>query len=310
MKSLAIASSLALVLVGSAHAADLTLDPIGTRALKTGYMPVRIALSQTKPARVTKEPAYDSAPKYGTIRLGNGPKSEIAIALDEPSDEGAKIYIDANGDGDLTNDGDGKWISKRLEGRKMYGVHPVAVRASWGDSTMEYGSAPYGLSFYRFVGADFLLMYREATRTGTVTAGDKTYKANLIENDGDAVYNKKMDSEGKPIGKASNPIWLQLTTEGGKTVQVDARAPFLLDGKTYEAEFPRMAPELISVRRRRPRTLPRCARPRRASRFLRQGRSRRTSPVTPSTENPSSSPISREKLSLWTSGRPGVARAW
>ena len=104
--------------------------------------------------------------------------------------------------------------------------------------TMEYGSAPYGLSFYRFVGTDFLLYYREATRAGVVTAGDKTYKATLIENDGDAIYNKKMDSEGKPLGKASNQIWLQLTPEGGKTVQVDPRAPFKLDGKTYEAGIP------------------------------------------------------------------------
>ena len=40
--------------------------------------------------RVTKEPTYESTPKYGVIRVGNGPKSEISIALDEPSDETAE----------------------------------------------------------------------------------------------------------------------------------------------------------------------------------------------------------------------------
>lgn len=239
MKSLLLSVLSLAALAGAADAQNLTLDPTGTRALRMGYMPVRVALSSSKPARVTKEPAYESVPKYGVIRVGNGPKSEIAIALDEPSDEAARIYVDANGDGDLTNDGDGRWAAKRLTGeRKMYGTHPVSVRASWGDASMEYGSAPYGIAFYRFAGTDFLLMYREGLRTGTVVAGDKSYKATLIENDGDAVFNKKMDGEGKPIGKASNPVWLQLTPEGGKTVQVDPRAPFKLDGKTYEAGIP------------------------------------------------------------------------
>src|SRR5436853_1454701 len=105
-------------LCGSAFAvprdssAVLKCDPKGADALRLGYYPVQVALSESKPARVVKEPAYRTAPKYGVIRLGNGPKSEYVIALDEPADADWKIYLDANRNGDLTDDGDGAWTKK------------------------------------------------------------------------------------------------------------------------------------------------------------------------------------------------------
>lgn len=241
--------------------ATLELNPTGVRDLKLGYMPVRVMLSAEKPAKVTKEPKYVAKPKYGVIQVGNGPRSSIAIALDEPTPAEAHIYVDANGNGDLTDDGPGNWEAKRLDGeRPMLGLHPVKVRASWGDAKKESSNGSYGLAFYRFIvppppppsgevpapppAPEFLLMYREATRTGNVKINGEEYKATLIENDGNALYQKFMDSKGKPIDaagaplpadKATRPVWLNLQKGEGKVIQVDARAPFVLDGKNYEA---------------------------------------------------------------------------
>ncbi|MGC4045921.1 MAG: TlpA disulfide reductase family protein [Armatimonas sp.] len=225
--------------------ATLQLNTTGARDLRVGYYPVPIELSAEKPAGVKKEPKYASTPKYGVIHVGNGPKSTIVIALDEPSPAEARIYVDANANGDLTDDGDGSWAKKRLEGeRPMLGLQPMQVRASWGDAKKETSTGAYGLAFYRFPSQPYLLMYREATRSGMVKIDGADYKATLLENDANGLFKKYMDTKGVPTdaagtplpkGKGTNPVWLVLQQGEGKPVQVDTRAPFVLNGKNYEA---------------------------------------------------------------------------
>ncbi|MEI8281505.1 MAG: hypothetical protein WCG75_03775, partial [Armatimonadota bacterium] len=86
---------------------DLTIQPKGAVEAKLDYYPVPINVSDVKPAGIKKEPHYKAKPQYGTIKVGNGPKSTFIIALDEPKDSDFKIYIDKNQNGDLTDDGDG-----------------------------------------------------------------------------------------------------------------------------------------------------------------------------------------------------------
>ncbi|MBS1724284.1 MAG: TlpA family protein disulfide reductase [Armatimonadetes bacterium] len=229
-------SLLALALVAHQDG-QLSLDPKGAVTARLGYYPIRVDLAAAKPSNVTKEPAYRTTPKYGLIKVGNGPKATTVIAVDEPADQDWKIYIDKNQNGDLTDDGDGAWNKKAdTRGRTMYGVMDVTVHASYGTATEETSASDYMLGFYRFVGQDFVLMYRQSARTGTVSIGGKSHKAVLVENDADGLFDKTAAS-AEEAGK-SRPMWLKVdSTDDGKfATMIDTRAPFEYEGKAYEAK--------------------------------------------------------------------------
>lgn len=222
------------------------LDPTGAEKAKLGYYPVQVPLSSDKPAGITKEPTYRAKPLYGVVQVGNGPNSRYCMALDEPADAPYKIYFDKNRNGDLTDDGDGAWATKREGTRPMYGVQNYIVRASWGTPSQETTSGDYGLAFYRFVttpAQKYLLSYRQAARTGTVTVNGKSHKAMLVDNDADALYSKPLNDGGMPIGggTAARPIWLAVDmNDDGKYDQpelFDARSPFKLGSRVVVADI-------------------------------------------------------------------------
>src|SRR5438105_3555030 len=104
----AFAGALAILIgIGATRIQDsaFTLEPKGSVTAKLGYYPVLLKTSAEKPSQIVKEPTYRVAPKYGIIHLGNGPKSDFVVALDEPANADWKIYIDKNRNGDLTDDG-------------------------------------------------------------------------------------------------------------------------------------------------------------------------------------------------------------
>ncbi len=216
----------------------LQIEPQGAVTARLGYYPVRIALTGTKPTQIKKEPAYRATPQYGIIKLGNGPKSEFVVALDEPAQGDYKIYIDKNRNGNLTDDGDGAWTKKREGDHPMYGVMDVTLRASYGTAKKETSSAPYTIGLYRFVrtGENPLLCYRQSARVGSVAIDGKAHKVRLVENDADGIFNKpveKVEDAGK-----TKPVWLQIDLNDDDKYSsgiLDIRAPFKLGDKTYEA---------------------------------------------------------------------------
>ena len=66
-----------------AQSPNFTLDPKGAVTAKLGYYPIPVDLTPTKPASIKKEPTYLGTPQYGILKVGNGPKSETVIALDD-----------------------------------------------------------------------------------------------------------------------------------------------------------------------------------------------------------------------------------
>ncbi len=245
--SLGMVASLGLAALLPTHPAlaqppgKFALDATATKSARLGYFPVPITLSETKPNGVVKEPKYTGAPKYGVIHVGNGPKSTHVIALDEPEKGDWKIYFDANGNGDLTDDGDGAW-AKRTEGngRVQYGINEYTVNATWGTAKKESSAGNYGLAFYRFSTSPLLFMYRNAARVGELNIDGKAHKAMLVENDADGIYSKPLDDDGKPApgGKVSRPVWLLLDLkDDGKWEMIDARSPFKIGEKAYVANI-------------------------------------------------------------------------
>ena len=81
-------------------------------------MPTAAKLSDKRPDRITKEPQYQGTPKYAVITVGNGTPNQFVLVADEAEGHEPKLYADLNGDGDLTNDGNGDWQTKSKKAPK------------------------------------------------------------------------------------------------------------------------------------------------------------------------------------------------
>ncbi len=113
------------------------LIPDGITRRLGGYRPLRAEMDLSADS-IKKVPDSMVAPKFGKFQIGE--KSWL-FALDEPEDAPAKLYIDTNGDGDLTNDPESKWDARTQNGVTMYN----------GLGKIDLGSGNIGsLGLYRF----------------------------------------------------------------------------------------------------------------------------------------------------------------
>lgn len=219
--------------------AELTLDVrkfdfAGTKAANRMYIPVGTKLSAEKPAIVKAEPAYKGKVSYATIKLGNGTPSEFAIAIDEPEGAVSSIYPDLNGDGDLTNDGNGEWPTvtpgKDGAGASLSGTFTFKPAWKTADGGNKVGE--YALNFYTQQGRESLNYYAASARVGSVVIDGKTYELTLTEADADGLFNKLYD-KNKPVvvgEKQSRPVYLFI--DGN---QYDIRGTFPFGGMNYLA---------------------------------------------------------------------------
>jgi len=81
-----------------------------------GYRPLRAEMSEDAKG-IAKSPEGLGAPKYGRIEIEG---KTWAFILDEPEDGKATLYIDANNDGDLTNDPQVEWNARAQGQFKTY----------------------------------------------------------------------------------------------------------------------------------------------------------------------------------------------
>jgi thiol-disulfide isomerase/thioredoxin len=61
--------------------------------------------------KLTKEPAYQSSnPRYMKAQIGNSPtKGNLAVVMDEAGGKPPRVYVDANNNGDLSDDANPDW---------------------------------------------------------------------------------------------------------------------------------------------------------------------------------------------------------
>lgn len=172
---------------GSARAddlasADLKLVPSGISKKVGFYNPRQLQLSPEKPAGLTKAPPL-SAPLYGSLNFGG---KEYLVALDAPADKDPRLYVDANGNGDLTDDAPVAWTKHSGPGG------PSAFYE--GDFTLPLatsgGSTSVTLSVYRFGKDDpryaqlktSVFYYRDYGYAGQITLNGAKYDAILLDN--------------------------------------------------------------------------------------------------------------------------------
>ena len=180
---------------------SLTLTPKGAHE-KTGYfMPLGVELVADKPGLIKKAPEDLKSPRYGVIRLGDlvelgragavmprDPKAvvdaaalEFAVILDEPEGQPARLLVDSNRDGDLTNDEAAEWTA-----RPEQSPDGKAINTYIGKAPINFGQGDAPRTAYLGVFkfdkndarrahlANHLVIYRDYLASGTVKLGDRT----------------------------------------------------------------------------------------------------------------------------------------
>ncbi|MBS1707859.1 MAG: TlpA family protein disulfide reductase [Armatimonadetes bacterium] len=226
------------LLLGSliADKVETTFVPSGAVKKAGGYRPIRAEMSETKPSWLKKSPDGASG-SYGAMKI-NGKEIGFLIA-------GDKIYVDANHDGDLTNDPKAEWAAK---GKTMMGS--ATVNAGFPKNV--------GVNFYRFDPNDpqraalkmTLLYYADYGYEVKMTLGGKTstgFVAGDIgdqgsiwvdrNGDGKQSYFHEMVQFNKPFNFTGTTLVLK--SAGGKlslvqsdeTVPMEPMAPNLAVGQ-------------------------------------------------------------------------------
>lgn len=134
-------TAIALCLAAPADSITMNFVPSGATAKAGGYRPIQCKLG-TSDSEIKKKPAGLTNSTYGKLAFGT---RNFAVILDEPKEGTAKLYVDSNNDGDLTNDGTAEWTPRTTNGSKMY----------FGNAKVDIGKeAPVTINLYRFDPAD------------------------------------------------------------------------------------------------------------------------------------------------------------
>ena len=215
------------------YTAELAISPTmydfeGTRKFSRMYFPSVVGLSTQKPESVTAEPDYAGQPMYATITLGNDASAQRVIVVDGGDTSDARFYADLNGNGDLTDDGDGSWDNTSKSDAGLQYQTTAVFQVGYADSDK---TTPYGVNFYFREGGDGINYYRAAARTGSINIDGTDYAIVLTDEDANAVFSEAFPEDGSwPEGGLGKPNFLVL---GGS--MADARGTFQLKGMNWKA---------------------------------------------------------------------------
>jgi thiol-disulfide isomerase/thioredoxin len=209
-------STLALVAVSALAADGVSMKFVssGVTAKLGGYRPMRADMDETADV-AKKAPDGLAAPKYGKLKIGD---KSWAFILDEPEDKPAKLYVDTDGDGDLTNDPAPKWTARKMNDLTMYS----------GEAQVDLGGGKRGsLGLYRFDPTDpqravlknTLMYYTDFGYEVTINMGGKPYSSFVA---------------GKP--DAMSNFWIDRDSNGQRSYKLETVVvgkPFNFTGTTY-----------------------------------------------------------------------------
>jgi thiol-disulfide isomerase/thioredoxin len=181
--------ALAFVLAPVAFAAenasvDMKLVPSGAMPKLGGYRPQQLQLSADKPESLKKAPQMES-PLYGQLRFGG---VSYLVALDEPEGKDAKLYVDSNNNGDLTDEAPVTWTKRAYKTpqndalTQYSGTIQLPLKAGEKSTMVSLGA-------YRFDKKDTMraqlsksiFYYMDYAYDGQITLGEKSYHAMLSD---------------------------------------------------------------------------------------------------------------------------------
>jgi peroxiredoxin len=233
----------------------MKLLPSGAMEKLGGYNPQQVKMAKGKPAALKAAPEL-AEPLYGQIRFGG--KTHI-IVLDEPAGGDAKLYVDANGNGDLTDDPETKWEKKTVPGpngvqlTQYSGSFQLPLGGGAGDEKSEIVS----LGAYRFDPNDpqraqlktTFLYYTDYAYEGEVTLGGVKHKAMLADDHASGQFSAT-------AGKEGSRLLIDVNGDGNFTPRgemFEPGKPFNIKGTTWQLAFPGQggAPFAVAVSSRK-----------------------------------------------------------
>lgn len=234
--TLVIAASLTVAAAQEANLQWMTKD--AAQALG-GYMPQRLKLSSSRPAPLKKAPADLVAPLFGELKVGpHESPATVLVALDEPAGRPSRLFVDTNGNGDLTDDPAPNWGDKKMPGR---GGTEVVVHVGDAALTFPYSSGPKTgrISLYRFDKSDAaraplmdsLFYFRDYALQGEITLGDRKFPAMLVDEMATG------DFRGREGAQSGVRLMIDSNQDGkfdGRRESFEAREPFNIGGTTWE----------------------------------------------------------------------------
>jgi RNA polymerase sigma factor (sigma-70 family) len=200
----------------------------------------KIVLGPERPAALRRIPSGIEAPLYGELSFGprEDPKT-YTFLLDEPNSKPSRLWVDRNGDGDLTDDPPVEWTLRRSPNP---GGSDFTVYHGEATLLIQSGGKPleFGLKLLRPAkdnpnfqsSASFLMYERDYARTGYVTLHGKRVRAAL---DDDLARGDFRGAVNEPYSHVH--LLLDLDGDGrfvqrGETFAV--AKPFNIGGTTYQ----------------------------------------------------------------------------
>jgi thiol-disulfide isomerase/thioredoxin len=196
------------------------------------YQPQKLSLSDVRPTTLTTPPAGLHSPLYGIIPVGSPVTAAgriFHVIVDTDENGARKILVDANGDGNLTNDPPVAW--------DPYEYRPGLFQ-SYGPAHIELGPAAHPVSVTlgvygfdprdpeRAAYAKTLFYFADYGRTGSITLGGASYKVML--------YDELASGDFRDGGVR---LLIDLNGDGAFTPRreiTDLAAPFNIGGTTWE----------------------------------------------------------------------------
>lgn len=230
-----------LFVVSVANAQKVTLDwaSSGMSARSGYYQPQQLTVKETQPEHVKKLPEGVEQPRFGVAKFGPAETPTLCtFLLSQTASDKAKLWIDANGNGDFTDDSPIDWTSSKRTsgGQTLYQFRGRAeVEVKYGDE-----SRKLALSMYRFDPNDarrerlknVILYYRDFGYSGKVKIGEKEYTAALVDDLARGDFRGLDDEEDSKVS-----LLLDINGSGRfdlRGERFDVRQPFNIGGTTYE----------------------------------------------------------------------------
>jgi peroxiredoxin len=204
-----------------------------------------VKLTETKPPGITKLPGDLSGHVlYGLLPIAHPGGKQIAVVLDSPEGKPARLFVDANGNGDLTDDAAADWTpgaeSKKtvagLKTESLAGVGGAKIRMGSAEKSFDgyvgmwmfdpeklAKSTPAQVESYRHE----LHYYREYFAGGKITVDGQEHEAVLLDE----------KTTGSFAGTGQNVrLFIDLNDNGklDKAEMFDISKPIKIHGHVYE----------------------------------------------------------------------------
>lgn len=201
--------------------------PSGAAQVIGTYAPQRLELSESRPPTLQILPPGVRRPLYGVLPL-RVPDMVYHVVLDEPDEKTCSLFVDANGDGDMTNDPAVNWTEEESTTVEYLGWTVILLVSGT-------ASQHVGIRLYRFdpenpanaAMKNSLMYYRDYAMEGRLLLDDDYYRVIL--------------SDDKVVGDFRDPSVRLLIDLNEDNVfsfpreSFDSTGPFNIDGTTYVA---------------------------------------------------------------------------